>query len=323
MALIALGSNLGDRRAMLDDAVAALSATPGIAIRAVSSYHETAPVGGPPGQAAFLNAAADIETLLEPGDLLQTLQRIENAAGRTREAHWGARTLDLDLLLYGDRVIRGPGPGAHELVVPHPRMAVRRFVLAPLAEIAPNNRHPLTGRTVAELLANLDRRPSVLALDLAPADWVESPQFGDAIVRSLAAELPAETALLGRGQRSFEFGPPWEDLTQRFSAWLDKLFETLDASRWTIARMGERWLVTDIWFDAAIDSAPHVTDGQEWALLRERLDRDRTTIVEPTFAVVPFRAPQTFARTPVLDLEGDEPEAIVEEILAACAATRA
>src|SRR5436305_11685098 len=100
-AWIGLGSNLGDRKGILDAAVAALADAPGVAVKAVSSYHETSPVGGPAGQGAFLNAAAWLETSLDPHQLLAVLQEIEHRAGRVRKARWGERTLDLDLLIYG------------------------------------------------------------------------------------------------------------------------------------------------------------------------------------------------------------------------------
>src|SRR4051794_33153729 len=130
LALIGLGSNLGDRKAQLDAAVAALAVASGIALRAVSPLHETAPVGGPGGQGSFLNAAAAIETTLDPKALLRSLHAIEIQGGRVRAERWGERTLDLDLLLFGDAVIDTLG-----LRIPHPRLAVRRFVLAPLAQI--------------------------------------------------------------------------------------------------------------------------------------------------------------------------------------------
>src|SRR4051812_3969814 len=167
LALIGLGSNLGDRKALLDAGIAAMGEMPGSTLRAVSSFHETKPVGGPGGQGAFLNAAAAVETSLDPFDLLRCLQAIEKQSGRVRSVRWGERTLDLDLLLFGDRVIesfpivnRVFGGHSVTLQVPHPRMALRRFVLAPLAEIAPSEVDPLTRRSVADLLANLDRRPS-------------------------------------------------------------------------------------------------------------------------------------------------------------------
>lgn len=164
-ALVALGSNLGDRRAHLSAAVAALEQADGVLVRAVSSYHETPPVGGPGGQGAFLNAAARLDTSLHPLALLRLLQDLEQRAGRVRTTRWGERPLDLDIVLFGDRRLRlGKNtPLGPELVVPHPRFALRRFVLAPLAELAPGAVDPLTGRTINTLLENLDRRPSCLA----------------------------------------------------------------------------------------------------------------------------------------------------------------
>ena len=153
--LIGLGSNLGDRRTALEGAIAALAETPGIRVRKVSTFHETEPVGGPPGQGRYLNAAAVLETSLDPFALLTVLQAIEARFGRVRTVRWGERTLDLDLLLFGDRIIDTP-----ELVVPHPRYSVRRFVLEPLAEVAPEAVDPVGKRTIRELLADLDREPS-------------------------------------------------------------------------------------------------------------------------------------------------------------------
>jgi 2-amino-4-hydroxy-6-hydroxymethyldihydropteridine diphosphokinase len=152
IAIIGLGSNLGDRRATLDGAIAALAVTPGVGVRRVSSYHETDPVGGPPGQGRYLNAAAVLQTTLDPLGLLRALEAIEARFGRVRTVRWGERTLDLDLLLFGDRIIQTP-----ELTVPHPRLAERRFVLEPMAEVAPDAIEPRSGRTVSELLQELVR----------------------------------------------------------------------------------------------------------------------------------------------------------------------
>jgi 2-amino-4-hydroxy-6-hydroxymethyldihydropteridine diphosphokinase len=148
LALIGLGSNLGDRRAALEGAIAALGSTPKVVVRNVSSFQETEPVGGPPGQGMYLNAAAALETTLDPFALLRLLQGIEARFGRVRTVRHGERTLDLDLLLFADQVINTP-----ELTVPHPEFAARRFVLAPLAEIAPEAVDPVSKRTIAELLA--------------------------------------------------------------------------------------------------------------------------------------------------------------------------
>jgi 2-amino-4-hydroxy-6-hydroxymethyldihydropteridine diphosphokinase len=152
-ALVSLGSNLGDRRGTLEGAIRALGDVPGVILQRVSSFLETEPVGGPSGQAMYLNAAAALETSLDPLELLRVLQHIETQFGRVRTIRWGARSLDLDLLLFDDSVINTP-----ELSLPHPRMASRRFVLEPLAEIAPLAVEPVSKRTIAELLANLGRK---------------------------------------------------------------------------------------------------------------------------------------------------------------------
>jgi 2-amino-4-hydroxy-6-hydroxymethyldihydropteridine diphosphokinase len=154
-ALISLGSNLGDRRETLEEAIRVLGEVPGVIVQRVSSFLETEPVGGPPGQGMYLNAAAALETTLDPFELLGALQQIEARFGRVRSIRWGARILDLDLLLFDDSIIDTP-----ELSVPHPRLASRRFVLKPLAQIAPLAVEPVSKRTIAELLLDLGQEPS-------------------------------------------------------------------------------------------------------------------------------------------------------------------
>jgi 2-amino-4-hydroxy-6-hydroxymethyldihydropteridine diphosphokinase len=147
-AVVALGSNLGDRQAHLDRAIAHLARR--LAALRVSSVHETDPVGVPGDQPRFLNAVAVGETTLDARALLGELLAIEREAGRERPYAGAARTLDLDLILFGDGIIDEP-----QLTVPHPRFRERRFVLEPLVEIAPGLRDPVTGRTVVELLGEL------------------------------------------------------------------------------------------------------------------------------------------------------------------------
>ena len=147
-AAVALGSNLGDRRSHLDFAVSRLHSI--LSALRVSSYYDTDPVGVPDAQPRFLNAVAVGETAMTARELLQALLAIERERGRERPFPGAARTLDLDLVLYGNLVTDEPG-----LVVPHPRFRERVFVLAPLAEIAPALVDPVTGLTSAELLARL------------------------------------------------------------------------------------------------------------------------------------------------------------------------
>jgi 2-amino-4-hydroxy-6-hydroxymethyldihydropteridine diphosphokinase len=157
LACIALGSNLsspaGDRAATIASAVRAIEALPGVTLKAASEPIETEPVG-PPGQGPYLNAAVSVLTTLGPRELLSALLEIEHAHGRERRERWGARTLDCDLILFGDAVIHEPG-----LTVPHPEMANRRFVLEPIASIEPDFIVPRDGRTVGALLAALYDRP--------------------------------------------------------------------------------------------------------------------------------------------------------------------
>jgi 2-amino-4-hydroxy-6-hydroxymethyldihydropteridine diphosphokinase len=142
-AAVGLGSNLGDRPANLRRALEGIRALGDVV--AVSSVYETAPVGGPE-QGRYLNAVAVVETDLDPGALLEGCLALERALGRRRRERWGPRSIDLDVLLYGDTAVDRPG-----LTVPHPRMKERRFVLEPLAEAWPDARLP-DGTAVSDLL---------------------------------------------------------------------------------------------------------------------------------------------------------------------------
>ena len=144
LAYLSLGSNIGDRDGHLRDAIARLAAEGRVV--AVSSFYETEPVEVT-DQAWFLNCAVALETTDTPEELMAALLKIEREMGRQRVQRKGPRTIDLDILLFGDAVIDSP-----ELTIPHPAMHQRRFVLAPLAEIAPEARHPVLKKTIRELL---------------------------------------------------------------------------------------------------------------------------------------------------------------------------
>jgi 2-amino-4-hydroxy-6-hydroxymethyldihydropteridine diphosphokinase len=160
VACLALGANLGDRAATLRAALAAIAASEGLDLLAVSAFYDTAPVG-PPGQPRYLNAAATVATALGPRELLARLLGIERALGRERDGtRWSARTIDLDLILHGDSVLREGGEEGLE--VPHPRFRERAFVLVPLAEIAPDARDPVTGERVESLLRACPGRAEVV-----------------------------------------------------------------------------------------------------------------------------------------------------------------
>lgn len=147
-AFVGIGSNLGDRETNLRRAIELLSAEDGIEVVAVSEIRETEPVG-PVEQGPFLNGAVQLETSLSARELLERLLSVENRLGRVRAERWGPRTIDLDLLIYGDEKIDEPG-----LTVPHPRLHERRFVLEPLADLDPGLEIPGQGSASA-LLAEL------------------------------------------------------------------------------------------------------------------------------------------------------------------------
>jgi 2-amino-4-hydroxy-6-hydroxymethyldihydropteridine diphosphokinase len=338
-ALIGLGSNLGDRNAHLHRAVAALSATPGVIVHKVSSYHETAPMGGPGGQGSFLNATAAIGTTLEPEVLLDRLHAIEHEAGRLRTIRWGERTLDLDILLFGDCVIATP-----RLRVPHPRMALRRFVLAPSVEVAPESIDPVTGRTVRDLLANLDRRPSYVAI-------ASTPQLGQATFHDVPDPLALADASrflggegLGLHRRLCEAlagkaVENWITDANTFRAVLG----LGSVPRWSHAEAlvssvpTETWLVSHFWFDTLflfLDSLK--TPRPRFPRFREQFLEARSTAPPPTFVVARPVDRERFGiqdprfawhrpigwDTPVLEVDDFDSEATLDEVLATCAATR-
>ena len=147
-AYVGLGSNLGDRLAYLRHAVARLAAHPCVCLRGASRLVQTSPIGPPQGP--YLNAVIALDTTLPPDGLLALCQLIERAGRRGCSIHWGPRTIDLDVIDFGGLVAEGPG-----LRLPHPELANRPFVLAPLQDVAPEWRHPVTGDTVGAMRGRL------------------------------------------------------------------------------------------------------------------------------------------------------------------------
>jgi 2-amino-4-hydroxy-6-hydroxymethyldihydropteridine diphosphokinase len=143
--LLSFGSNLGERHKTLAAAWYTLGQTENIVTVRLSAFYETEPVGGPAGQPKYINAAGIIQTAIPPEDLLNILQKIEADFGRIRVERWGARTLDIDILLYENRIIESP-----VLTIPHAEMLHRQFVLIPANDIAADWIHPLTKKTLRE-----------------------------------------------------------------------------------------------------------------------------------------------------------------------------
>lgn len=213
--LIGCGANLGCPREQLNQAIDMLRFMPGIALLEVSQFIETRPVGGPPGQPAYLNAACLIETNFEPEDLLAMLAAIENTLDRRREQRWGPRSIDLDLLLHGDRIIEN-----ERLQLPHPRMTTRRFVLEPAAEIAPDLRHPQAGCTIGDLLENISQRHLHVAVVGIPGSGC--PEVAAAVADvTLSRQLHAPAALPlagGPAGTAAEVTAFWQETLRQYAA---------------------------------------------------------------------------------------------------------
>ena len=190
-AYIGLGSNLGDRRDYLDRALRALDEHGAIEVGKVSSYRDTEPVGGPPGQGAYLNAAAELRTDLSADDLLKVLLQVEQTLGRVRSERHGPRTIDLDLLLYGDLIVEHPW-----LIVPHPLMHERLFVLEPLVEIAPQVVHPVFECSLRDLLWKLQLNPAQERADARAVVGAAAESRLEATTASPARELAGLRAIV-------------------------------------------------------------------------------------------------------------------------------
>lgn len=272
-ALIALGSNLGDRAATLRAAIDALACLPQTALVGVSTFRETFPIGGPPGQPRFLNAAALLETGLEPAGLLDAILGIERDLGRTRGQPWAARTVDLDLLLHGAAVQK-----TARLTLPHPRMAWRRFVLEGAAEAAPELVHPTIGWTLARLLNHLGSTPPYLAITGRPV--------------AACTELARRVGQRLGGEMLLDPGSPLQDAAVRLAdrwtmaaATLDGRASLLSAITFPMAAMG-RWFVSDFWLDAArLDVAAWPGEAEQAALGRY-LEGHRRHAPRPRLVVV-------------------------------------
>jgi 2-amino-4-hydroxy-6-hydroxymethyldihydropteridine diphosphokinase len=277
--LIGLGSNEGNRHATLDAAVAALAREPHLAVAAVSSWCETAPIGGPPQQPPFLNGALRAETSLEPQALLCCLQRIEDRLGRRRAERWGPRTLDLDLLLYDTLVLDTPS-----LVLPHPRMAWRRFVLKPAAEVAGTMLHPSTGWTVARLLEHLDSAAGYVAVTGPIA--AGKTHLARRLAAALAARLIVEQ-------------PHWERLDSFYAdparhAWpmeiefLRERVRLLQSAfpATVVAKPNRAWTVSDFWLGQSAAFAKAWLAPDQWPAFVEQYDQLRHTVARPKLVVL-------------------------------------
>lgn len=273
--LIGCGSNLGKRREQLDRALELLRFMPGVQLLAVSRYRETNPVGGPAGQGTFLNGACLIETDLAPRDVLGMLLAVENTLHRERASRWAERTIDLDLLLYDDLVVESP-----ELTLPHPRMATRRFVLEPSAEIAADLAYPPAACTVGDLLDNISAPHPLVAVVGVPGSG--SAEVAAAVADALMARvihapepLPCADAPAGtRGDR-------W---SRALASWAGPL----EADDWCDDPHGT---IADYWLDMLRCAAADDLDGPALEHFEAECDRVAARTTAPQVAILLTVAP--------------------------------
>ena len=274
--LIALGSNLGDRRRALDRAVARLGELPDTRMVARSRLYETAPVGGPPGQGLFLNGAVLLDTSLAPAALLDQLGRIERELGRQPAERWAPRPIDLDLLLYGGLVLE-----TAELVLPHPRMAWRRFVLEPAAEIAPQMVHPTIGWSTKRLLQNLNTTPAYVAL--TGPFGAGKTALAQQLVERTGADLIAGAVSppLLEGFYANPAGMAW-DLELQF---VDERTRLLAADLRQWSNQGGLW-ISDFWFDQSLAYGRVWLPDERTEQLRQTWQSARNRVVSPRLIVL-------------------------------------
>jgi 2-amino-4-hydroxy-6-hydroxymethyldihydropteridine diphosphokinase len=275
--LIGLGSNLGNRRETLEAAVAHFELAPSLRLVTKSPWYETAAVGGPPNQPAFLNGAVLLETALEPQALLAVLQRLEIDLGRQRAERWGPRTIDLDLLLYDQLRIE-----TSSLTVPHPQMAWRRFVLQPAAVVAGSMLHPTTGWTLSRLLAHLDAMPPYVAI--TGSIGTGKSELAQRLAKDTGGRLLAEPFDLEELEAFFTepTGRAWQMGLKSLGVHARLL--AADAQRWSSDR--PELTVSDFWFDQSLAFARVWLAATQFAAFRRRWEEARCGVVRPKLIVL-------------------------------------
>jgi len=270
--LIGCGSNQGNPRGHLADALELLRAMPGVTVVTASRLRATRPIGGPTGQDPFVNGAILIDTDLPPADMLDMLTAIENTLHRDRSDRWGPRTIDLDLLLYDDAVIEQA-----DLTVPHPRMATRRFVLEPCVEIAPDLVHPVAGRSLRSLLANISQPHPHIAVVGVPGSG--APEVAATVADAILARVIHAPAVVPSPKRA-DFARHWEAALRECAA-------ALQADAWPDDSHGT---VTDFWLGTFLAAA----DGQlPAAEARRTYDRFARTTMPPGVVLLLIAEPAT------------------------------
>lgn len=328
--LIGIGANLGDRASTVSRAVQRLEKSEGVTLLAQSRNFETEPIGGPAGQGAYLNAAALIETSLAPEPLLELLQQVESELGRQRLVRWGARSIDLDLLLYDQLELATP-----RLVIPHPRLAVRRFVLEGAAEIAGEMVHPSIGWTIERLWRHLAQALSYAAIAGPPGagkTWLAEQLASSPLRRCITDVSPASIAAAVERSPAAESSGRAVHTEIEFLAGRQRL---LSRDRWP---PGGDWAISDFWFDQSLAWSAAL-DAKGQSAVQAAWRRMQPDVVPPKLLIVLEAPPgrDDVARDmsvaldalsrrpeigPVLRLRADDQNAMLQEASAALAAMR-
>jgi 2-amino-4-hydroxy-6-hydroxymethyldihydropteridine diphosphokinase len=254
--LVGAGSNLGDRAENLNAAAKQIGNHPQVDVVAISPFYRTSPVGGPGGQEDFLNAALRLDTSLAPDAMMRFLLEVERRLGRRRTQRWGSRTIDLDILLYDRESIDSPG-----LTIPHPRMAFRRFVLEPAAEIAAELLHPELGWTVGRLLEHLNTAVTYVAVAGLPG--AGKSKLAAAVAQRTGARLIPDPVDVESVEHAFQE-------KQAHLQYLERRVETLDKGGW---QEDSPESISDFWLEqtrAYAQSWLSIRDGQEYDKFHDR-----------------------------------------------------
>jgi deoxyguanosine kinase len=280
IAYVGLGSNIGDRRRAIDGALSLLRGNPKIEVLRVSELKETKPLGGMP-QPAYLNGVAELRTTMDAEELLKTLLATEDSLGRVRDGRWQPRTIDLDLLMFGEQIIQRP-----HLTVPHPQMHLRSFVLAGLCQLKPSMVHPVLKETMAELTGRLGGGDFVLRPDVPQLVSIAGPI---AVGKTTLAERLAATLQGGVLHEPYHSNPflPKVCAGVKELGLACQMYFLVHRSKQLELRMlalGRIWL-SDYVFDQELIYAKRCLEAEQWQLYKDVFPRYAERVASPALVI--------------------------------------